>query len=292
LLFAVGIHREEEAFMFVSHEFPLPCQPFKGLMLEGTVVTSKIVEHFPVEHEESRAGDPLGTRLFKETHDTVLIRLQDAESGTGRDRSDCSQLSVTLVELYQPGDVYVGNAIAVSQKERVVIDVLLDPFHAPTGHCGQAGVSQGDLEILLAVYVVELDLRLAPEADGEVVVHCLVVQEVFFDHVATISQAQDKLAEATVGIELHDVPEDGSTANFDHRFRPEFSFLAQAGTESSAQHNYFHEILLADASASFPGQDSGQTAPRIIHLVCIRTAKTTARRGFAACSFDFIQLRL
>src|SRR5208337_1034781 len=191
---------------------------------------------------------------------------------------------MTLVELYQPSDVQVGNAIAVGQKERVVIYVLLDPFRAPTGHCGQAGVSQGDLEILFAVYVVELDLRLAPEADGEVVVHCLVVQEVLFDHVAAISQAQDKLAEATVGIELHDVPQDGSTANFDHRFRPEFSFLAQAGTESSAQHNYFHEILLADASVSIPGQGSRQTAPRIIDRCASELPKTTARLGFATSS--------
>src|ERR1039458_857828 len=180
---------------------------------------------------------------------------------------------MTPVKLYQPGDVQVGNAIAVCQKERVVIDVLLNPFHAPAGHGGQAGVSQCDLEVLFAVYVVELDLRLAPEADGEVVVHCLVVQEVLFDHVAAISQAQDKLAEATVGIELHDVPEDGSTANFDHRFRPEFGLLAQARTEPSAQHHYFHAILLVGDSGSFPdfirysdlrqGKDPSWTPPRI-----------------------------
>src|SRR5208337_2038150 len=238
------------------------------------------------------AGNPLGTRFFQETHDAVLISLEHTETRTGRNSGDGGQFPVTLVERDQFGDVKIGDAIAIGQKKRVVVDVLLDSFHSPAGHGGQAGVSQGDLKVLFAVYVVELDLRLAPQADGEVVVHCLVVQEVLFDHVAAIPQAQDKLAEATMGIELHDVPEDGTTANFDHRFRPEFGLLAQAGTEPSAQHDYFHEILLADAGSSLPEHGSGQTAPRIIHLFCITAAKTAASLRFTTCSFDFIRLRL
>jgi hypothetical protein len=43
-----------------------------------------------------------------------------------------------------------------------------------------------------------------------------------------------------VGIEFHDVPEDGAAANFDHRLWAEFSFLAQTSTESAAQQDHFH----------------------------------------------------
>src|SRR5208337_2864575 len=131
-------------------------------------------------------------------------------------------------------------------------DILLDSFYAPTRHGGQSGVSQGHLKALFGVYVVELDLRLASETDGEVVVHRLVIQEILLYHVAAISEAEDKLPETTVGIKLHDVPEDGTAANFDHRFGPKLGLLAQARTEPTAQHNYLHEILRARLSGSFP----------------------------------------
>ena len=37
-----------------------------------------------------------------------------------------------------------------------------------------------------------------------------------------------------MGIELHDVPEDGETANLNHRFGPEFGFLAQYWRNTSS----------------------------------------------------------
>ena len=64
-----------------------------------------------------------------------------------------------------------------------------------------AGVGEGDAEALLAVDAVIMDLGVLPEADGEVVVHGLVVEEVFFDHVAAIAQAEHEVAEAVVGVE-------------------------------------------------------------------------------------------
>ena len=82
-----------------------------------------------------------------------------------------------------------------------------------------------------------------PEADGEVVVHRLVIQEIFLDHVAAVAQAEHKIAEAVVGVELHDVPEDGAAADLDHRLGPEFGFLAQARAQSAAKNHYFHNRI-------------------------------------------------
>ncbi len=141
---------------------------------------------------------------------------------------------MTLVEFDQARNVEIGQAIAVCQHECIAVDIFLDPLHAPTRHGRLTGFRERNLEPLLGVQIVELNLRFPPQADGEVIVHRLVVQKIFFDHVAAISQAQDKLAVAAVGEQLHDVPEDGAAANFNHRFWPELGFLTQTRTESTA----------------------------------------------------------
>src|SRR6266571_525055 len=92
-----------------------------------------------------------------------------------------------------------------------------------------------------------------PEANCEIVVHRLVVQEIFLDHVAAISQAEHKVGKTVVRIQLHDVPEDRSTTNFYQRFGPVLSLLSQACTESTAKHHHFHEILLDGAGVEFTG---------------------------------------
>lgn len=54
--------------------------------------------------------------------------------------------------------------------------------------------------------------------DGDVVDAGFVVEEEIFDVVAFISKADNKIIEILAGEILHDVPEDGATANFYHWF--------------------------------------------------------------------------
>ena len=47
---------------------------------------------------------------------------------------------------------------------------------------------------------IEIDVGFLSEADREVVVHRLVVQEIFLDHVAAIAKAQYELVESVVSV--------------------------------------------------------------------------------------------
>ena len=95
-------------------------------------------------------------------------------------------------------------------------------------------------EILFVVAAVILDPAAVLQGDGEIVVHRLVVEEVLLDHVAAIAQAEDEVAEAVVGVDLHDVPEDRPPADLDHRLGPELGLLSQPGSDATAQDHDFH----------------------------------------------------
>ena len=43
-----------------------------------------------------------------------------------------------------------------------------------------------------------------------------------------------------MGVHLHDVPEDGTSADLDHRLRPEFGLLAESRSQAAAQNHHFH----------------------------------------------------
>ena len=51
-----------------------------------------------------------------------------------------------------------------------------------------------------------MHMRFLAETYREVIVHRLVVEKIFLDHVAAVSKAQHEIVEAVVGIRLHDVP--------------------------------------------------------------------------------------
>jgi len=79
-----------------------------------------------------------------------------------------------------------------------------------------------------------VDMGLVAEADGEIVVHRLVVQEVLFDRLSAIAQTKHKITETVVGVCLHDVPEDGSSADLHHWLRTKLGFFPQARAEPAA----------------------------------------------------------
>ena len=112
-------------------------------------------------------------------------------------------------------EVYVGDAVAVGHHEGVAVNVLLDLLDAPARQRLKSGVGERDVEVLLLVLVVVRDAVLTTEADCEVVVHRLVVQEVLLDHLAAVAEAEHEVSEAVVRVELHDVPEDWTASHLD-----------------------------------------------------------------------------
>ena len=69
-----------------------------------------------------------------------------------------------------------------------------------------------------------------------------IVEEVVLDDVALVAQAQDEVALPIVRVGLHDVPENGASANFRHGFGAELGLFAKAGTQAAAQYHCFHRV--------------------------------------------------
>src|SRR5208282_4498205 len=253
LVLAIRIHRVEEAVMLISHQLPIVGKPLQRFLLEDAIVTPKIIEHTAMEHEKACARAAADLCLFlKLGYATCRVCVDDSEAGTRRDGCDRGQLAMALVELHELSDVHIAHAIAVGQHEEIFTNILLNPLHPSASHRVLSGIDESDLKVLFAMDVLILDLGVPAEAEGEIVVHRLIVQEIFLDHVAAVSEAEHKIDETIMRIQLHNVPQDRTTADFYHGLGPILSFLAQTGTEPSAQHYYFHEILLAGANASFP----------------------------------------
>src|SRR5215471_1790994 len=138
-------------------------------------------------------------------------------------------------------NVDVAKPVAIGQKESIVIrKIPRYALQSAAGHGFEASIGEADGEILLLVCAHELDVRLPAEADPEIVVHGLVVQEVVLDHVAAVAEAQNEFPQSVVGVDLHDVPEDWVSSDLDHGLGAEFGFFPQAGAESTAQNNDLH----------------------------------------------------
>ncbi len=88
--------------------------------------------------------------------------------------------------------------------------------------------------------VVVLNLGSLTEANTEIIVHRLVVQEIFLDHVSAIAKAQHEIAKPVVRVQLHDVPENRTPTHVHQRLWPELGLFAQAGAQSAAKNNYLH----------------------------------------------------
>jgi hypothetical protein len=91
-----------------------------------------------------------------------------------------------------------------------------------------------DAEVLFLVIVVVMNVSKFPQADGEVIGHGLVVEEILFDHASAIAQAEHEVLETMMRIELHDVLEDRASADVHQGFGAEFRLFAQTGTLPTA----------------------------------------------------------
>ena len=70
----------------------------------------------------------------------------------------------------------------------------------------ESGVDEADFPVGFIVRHAVFGDALAAQLDREVAVEQVVVDEVIFDHLALVAQAQDEVVEAVRGVHLHDVP--------------------------------------------------------------------------------------
>ena len=137
-------------------------------------------------------------------------------------------------------DVYVTEAIAVGQQEGVAPNVLLDAPDATAGHGVEAGLREGDAPVFAGSRVVDLDRFRFAESEGEVRPGKMMVEKPAFDGPAFVTQANDEVCEAVVGVGLHDVPENRPVANRDHRLGNVVGDVSNARPHTATQNYDLH----------------------------------------------------
>src|SRR6266404_5802602 len=232
LIFAVRINGKEKSVMAIGHELTFARQALQRLTFEDALGPTEVIEHAAVEDEEAGADQAISLGLLHEALNLPLgVGFEHSEARDGWDGRNSREPAVLAMKVEQAADVHVAQAVAVCKQEGVVVfEITGNALQAATGLGFEAGVGESDGEILFVVSAHELDLRLAAKANSEVTIHGFVVQEVILDHVAAVSEAEDKLAHSVVGVHLHDVPQNGSAPDLHHRFGPEFGFFPETGT--------------------------------------------------------------
>src|SRR6266700_6849162 len=201
LVLAVSVHRMEEPFGSVGHQLLVACKTFQRLPLKDAIVAFQVVEDLSIKNEEARTGPALELRLLNElAHAPFLVKL---EHPITRERMNCGDGGHALVSAMKVDDganVEVSQAIPIGHEKGVISYVLFDSLEAPARHGLGTGFGKCDLEVLLAVRVVVGDLVLTTEADGEVIVHRFIVEEVLLDHLAAVAEAEHKVTETVMRV--------------------------------------------------------------------------------------------
>src|SRR5580704_9920747 len=113
--------------------------------------------------------------------------------------------------------------------------MLANSLEAATGHRVDAGIDKRHNPRLCGT---AMDGRnITAKVDSEIRAKQVVVRKVFLDEVALIPEADDEFVDAVRRIHLHDMPQDWTTADFDHRFRAKLSLLGEASTQTTRQYH-------------------------------------------------------
>ena len=78
------------------------------------------------------------------------------------------------------------------------------------------------------------------ERDREIGIHCLILEEVSFDVIGSISETKQKIVKPMMRVRLEQMPQDREPANFNHWLRPELRFFAQTCTQAPAENHGLH----------------------------------------------------
>jgi hypothetical protein len=143
------------------------------------------------------------------------------------------------MEPQEIGGVDRGQTVPIRAHEGFVADQVREALEAPTRHRVRPGVDQVDFPIALLPHP-HVDFA-GSEVNRQVVVCGVQRAKVILDYLLTIAARDDELFEAGVGIELHQVYENGLSADLDHGLRTDRRLLRKAGTEAACEQHDFHK---------------------------------------------------
>lgn len=236
-----GVHGFPESVMLEGDQIARGGQVFKRPAFPYGVVPVDEVENTRFQNEKT-AVDPsaVALRLFlKRGNAVVFVQVERSEPAGGLHGRDGGQFDVGSVKIDEPVHGDTAQAVAIGEHERFVVHIGLDPLHPAAGHGVLPGIDQGHLPWFRAP-VVDDAVAAVGEIEGDAAVVKKVVGEVFLDHIALVPEADDEIVETEMGEDCHDVPQDRPPADFEHRFRFDFRFFAQPGTESAGEGDDFH----------------------------------------------------
>jgi hypothetical protein len=148
-------------------------------------------------------------------------------------------------------DVDVGYAISVGQEKSLAwFDVFLDRLDPIPGQSFVARVGECDTPIFFFVTIMKPDVRGAPELQGRVARIPEIVAEIFADHFRFVTETQNEILVAEMGINFHDMPEDGLPADRHHGLRPKFGLFPKSRAFTTAENNNFHRKSMNDRANS------------------------------------------
>ena len=151
-----------------------------------------------------------------------------------RDGARAQAAAQTLNEAGARAQAYAADVTKSDEIAAMMRDAARDvgPIHAMFCNAGVSlkhgveEITEADWDLMIKTHVK--GVFLCTKADREIVIHCLVVKKVVFDHIAFVSKAKDKFIEPVMRIYFHDMPKDRTTTDFDHWFRPIFSFFSKS----------------------------------------------------------------
>ena len=146
---------------------------------------------------------------------------------------------MTLVKFDRLRDIDVTDTVAVrEEKEFLVLHIVGNPLQAPPGHAFITGVDQRNLPRLGTTLVN--DHLVATHIERHIGHVQEVIGKILLDYIALVTAAYDKVVDAMCCIDLQDMPQNGTTTDFDHRFRSQTGLLSKAGAETSGQNDCLH----------------------------------------------------
>lgn len=130
--------------------------------------------------------------------------------------------------------VEVGDAVPIGHHELIGIEISADAHESFAREGVFASFGKRDFKFAIGPRFVN-GCRVRLGIQMEVRRKKSVLQEVFLDRIAFVSQAQDESVVAEMRVGLHDVPENRSAADRDHGFGFKFRFFLETGAFSSAK---------------------------------------------------------
>ena len=252
--------------MHIAHQLAFGCQLAQRGLLKNGIITADGIKHFRFQHHIARIDDsPIVDAFFTERlNRIVLADIQHAFLLFLHHGGQSCQLAMLLMELDQFGNVHIADAITIGHHKGFVADIFLHPLDAAARHRVQAGIHHRHAP-RLGVLVMHDHLVALGEVKGHIAGMQEIIRKPLLDHMLLVPGADHKIIEAIVRILFHDMPQNGHTADFDHRFRLELTFFRNARAIAAGKNYNFH-IFHSRKPAAEPCLQSRKNCPSNQHF--------------------------